>query len=191
MKRSARIQRGSAFTLIELLVVITIVIFLIAVLSRVFLKAKSKANITAAKSDISTLTTVLKMYQSEMDFFPGHDDPVGTDSAAKVYEALFGKRSVDGGGGGPSSPYHQFQDKRIGVKGGLSGYMQASDEEKEDPTVEKFILDPWGQPYHFVENESKAKKTKEMRRPYEFDMWSNGPDKMNDKGEGDDVTLWK
>lgn len=191
MKASSRGRGGSAFTLIELLVVITIVIFLIAVLSQVFLKAKAKAMAAAAKGDISNLAVALKAYYADMDFYPGHDDSPGTDSAAKMYEALFGKRAVDGGGGGLNAPYHQFPEDRIQVKGGPTGYRPASPEEREDPTVEKFIVDPWYRPFHYVENDSKPEKTPGMHRPYEFDIWSNGPDGEDNKGEGDDVAPWK
>ena len=191
MPAAEKTRRVRGFTLIELLVVITIVIFLIAVLSRVFLGAKKKAIAVAAKSEIQALTAVLKVYYADVGFYPGSEDSPGADSAPKMYEAIFGKSVVDGGGGGPNAPYHQVPDKKIAVKGGPSGYMQASREEREDPTVEKYILDPWLKPYHYVENDSKPEKTREMHRPYEFDIWSNGPNRKNDDGEEDDVAPWR
>ncbi|MCZ6688033.1 MAG: prepilin-type N-terminal cleavage/methylation domain-containing protein [Planctomycetota bacterium] len=186
--RSSR--KRSAFTLIELLVVITIIVFLIAVLSRVFLNARTRANETAAKSDIQNFTTVLEVYHADQGFYPGFDDPPGTDSAAKMYEALFGKHRVDGGGGGINSPYHEFQDERIAVEGGPTGFRMASREEKDDPEVKKYIFDPWDRPYHYVENDEKPEKTDDMHRPHKFDIWSDGPNRVNDNGEKDDVAPW-
>ena len=186
--RSSR--KRSAFTLIELLVVITIIVFLIAVLSRVFMKAKNTASVTAALSDIQNLTTVLEVYRADEGFYPGFDDPPGTDSAPKMYEALFGKRPVDGGGGGINSPYHEFHDNRIAVEGGPTGFRTASREERDDPAVKKYILDPWLQPYHYVENDEKPEKTEDMHRPHKFDIWSNGPNRLNDNGEEDDAAPW-
>ena len=183
-------RKRSAFTLIELLVVITIIVFLIAVLSKVFMKARTRANITAARSDIQNLTTVLEVYRADSGFYPGFADPPGTDSAHLMYEALFGKRLVDGGGGGINSPYHEFHEDRIAVEAGPAGFRMATREEKEEPDIKKYILDPWGQPYHYVENDEKPEKTVDMHRPHKFDIWSNGPNRVNDKGEEDDATPW-
>ncbi|MCZ6603211.1 MAG: prepilin-type N-terminal cleavage/methylation domain-containing protein, partial [Planctomycetota bacterium] len=71
--RSSR--KRSAFTLIELLVVITIIVFLIAVLSRVFLNARNRANQTTAKSDIQNLSMLLEIYWADEGFYPGFADP--------------------------------------------------------------------------------------------------------------------
>ena len=49
--------------------------------------------------------------------------------------------------------------------------------------LEKIPLDPWGQPFNYEYPNMKAKVDKPA-------IWSNGPDRKNDNGGGDDVTNW-
>ena len=185
-----RRRRGAGFTLIELLVVVTIIIFLIAMLAKVFLGARSKALETTAQQTMSNIKIALKAYYADTDFYPGSDDPPGKDSAPKLYEALCGMRVVDGGGGGPNAPYYEASGKEIGVPAADDVWRRASEDELQDPGVPKVFLDPWGRPYHYIENDSKSPKTASMRNKYGFDMWSDGPNLTDDGGKEDDVTNW-
>ncbi len=191
LKRSVRRRlRGEGFTLIELLVVVTIIIFLIAMLAKVFLGARSRALEATAGQTINNITLALKAYYGDTDFYPGFKDKPGVDSAPKLYEALCGRRLVDGGGGGPNGPYFEASGKEIGVDTGQGIWRKARDDELEDPSVDKVFLDPWGRPYHFVENDSKHEKTAKMHNKYTFDMWSDGHNLRDDGGEEDDVKNW-
>lgn len=183
-------SRGAAFTLIELLVVITIIIFLVAILAKVFLGARQKAAITGAKTTMNNLRVALKSYNADVDFYPGHNVDREENASWTVYEALCGKRKVDGGGGGPNAPYYDFRDKEVGVEVSPGVFKGATLDELEDPEVKKYILDPWGMPFQYRENDSAAEKTPEMHNRHEFDMYSFGPNRKDDEGEPDDVTNW-
>ena len=67
-----------------------------------------------------------------------------------------------------------------------------------DPEVDKYYLDPWSEPYFYRENKSKRTKEDWMLKRRGFDLWSVGPDGVNDACFGhpeedeeyDDIGNW-
>jgi hypothetical protein len=69
-----------------------------------------------------------------------------------------------------------------------------------DPESAPFVLlDPWGNFLHYRVWEQRQvleKKsvvgdpTRQVRCGSAYEIWSNGPDGINDYGEGDDITSW-
>ena len=57
------------------------------------------------------------------------------------------------------------------------------------------FLDPWGRPYYFFfdtrDNVVKTYNGKTTSIFGNFYMWSNGPNGINEWGEGDDICSWK
>ena len=95
----------------------------------------------------------------------------------------------------------QFQEAHLPRK---AGDVKAEDTLKS-PTFrgKPLYLDPWGQPFHYREWASKSKAVKEqwseakkgvkqVRNPRHFQIWSNGPDRVNNYGAkgSDDIKNW-
>lgn len=53
-------------------------------------------------------------------------------------------------------------------------------------TVAKTILDPWNSAYHYANTGSAA-----HGYDHYIDIWSNGPNKVDNSGAGDDITNWR
>lgn len=66
-------RRESGFTLIELMLVIVILGILAGVAVNSFTGVSDQAKRTAAKSDIATITTAIKMFELETGRFPADD----------------------------------------------------------------------------------------------------------------------
>lgn len=52
-----------------------------------------------------------------------------------------------------------------------------------DPLLESEPLDAWGEPLHYEYPNKKANSVKPA-------IWSSGPDRSNEQGDGDDVNNW-
>ncbi len=63
----------SAFTLIEVMIVVVILGILAAVVVPKLLDRPDAARVTAAKSDIATIMTALKLYKLDNTFYPSTD----------------------------------------------------------------------------------------------------------------------
>ena len=74
INRHASRRRQSAFSLIELLLVLVILAVLAAVVVPKFTNRTEQARITAAKTDISMLSTALDAYEIDNGRFPSGDE---------------------------------------------------------------------------------------------------------------------
>ncbi|MFA5338958.1 MAG: type II secretion system protein GspG [Candidatus Omnitrophota bacterium] len=66
-----------------------------------------------------------------------------------------------------SGPYMNFQTNEINTTAGT-------------------ILDPWNSAYHYTNTGSAS-----HGYDHYIDIWSNGPNKVDNSGAGDDITNWK
>lgn len=73
--KNRRLQ--TAFTLIEVMVVVVILGILAAVVVPKFMDNPDKARVTAARTDIATLMTALKLYRLDNTFYPSTDQGLG------------------------------------------------------------------------------------------------------------------
>ncbi len=143
-------------------------------------------------SMVVQIITAIERYRADEGQYPGASitDPRGAFPA--VLEALIGRPPPDGLGG-RSAPYlDKFRSMDIGVRDG-DAFRPAEPWERDDPLVEKYLLDRWGQPFWYRENRSKP-AAPWQRNPRSFDIWSCGPDGINQTLLGversDDVGNW-
>ena len=95
---------------------------------------------------------------------------------------------------GRSAPYLDVKLKDVGVyDDDMEDYRTATEDERWDPEVEKYIFDPWGQPYWYRENKTKSRDWESKNR-HKVDLWSTGLDKENQTLDGeensDDIGNW-
>ncbi|MBI4597512.1 MAG: type II secretion system protein GspG [Candidatus Omnitrophica bacterium] len=57
---------------------------------------------------------------------------------------------------------------------------------KQDDVKDEEVIDPWGRPYIYV----SANGGSPEHRPSSFDLYSLGPNGVNDAGAGDDIVNW-
>ena len=188
-------RRSDGFTLIEVLIVVSILAILMSLIVVTVQKARVKAISSVAAQYVNTLTTALEQFREDEGYSPGseYDDPE-MNAFPALYEALLGDPE-ESDKAGRSAPYLEVKEKDIGVRDeDTESYRQADLDEIRDPRVEKFILDPWNEPYFYRENKSKGKDWPGRRR-HKFDLWSTGPDRENqtldeDEEKSDDLGNW-
>lgn len=64
----------------------------------------------------------------------------------------------------------------------LGPYMEF----KQDELVDGQALDPWGQPYVYVSSNGGSPQ----HRPHSYDLYSFGPNGVDDSGAQDDIVNW-
>lgn len=196
-RRGTREGFAEGFTLIELLVVILIIGFLVGMVSVAVGIASKKAKEAKAKADIVRMGDALEAYRFDEGYLPGirqvwdEEDPF-FNAFPDAFEALLGERHTKekGAKGGKNAPYFEADAKEIvkltdpttppKVVDGreLWDTMAVTNEERWDPELPKFILDPFNTPYYYRENQSKKRKNW-MHKPKSFDLWSAGPNRLN------------
>lgn len=144
-------------------------------------------------SMVDQISTAIERYRADEGHHPGASitDP-RVNVFPAVYEALVG-RPPPHGLGGRSAPYlDKIRSGDIAVLDGDT-YRPATPTERDDPDVAKYLLDRWGQPFWYRENRSKP-AAPWQRNPRSFDIWSCGPDGINQTLLGversDDVGNW-
>jgi general secretion pathway protein G len=172
-------MRKAGFTLIELLIVIAIVGILSGLVLVAITGANEKARIAVAKTTIDNLRTALRSYYDDVLYYPaGEPDPA--DGNVNMVLALYDENEVQGGKGGPNSPYYEFREGDLRESGG-----------------QKVLIDPWGTPWRYRCARDEAGNVKDgIHNKASYDLWSCGPNMKNDQGENegeekDDISNWR
>ena len=185
---------GGGFTLIEILIVISIIAVLASMILGGVSLARRAANKALAQTQVDSLKGAINQYYSDTGKFPGTEIKDGINAFPSLYEALCGEKPPEGKGG-PSAPYVEIKQTDIAVwDEDVGAYRRATTEELSDRKVEKYVLDPWGMPYQYRENKSRARKPP-MKQPSKFDVYSTGPNKEDETSgeseeESDDLGSW-
>ena len=98
-----------------------------------------------------------------MGFYPASEDPI------EVFNQLTGyKASSD-----------ELDPSITGQKKWNGPYLEAETKNFEFGQKNRAYLDPWKKPYNF--------RFKNPKKYGKCDVWSNGPNMINDNGTGDDI----
>lgn len=160
------------FTVIELLTVLAIIGILAGLIMGAAQSARKQALIAKAKASISSLETALGMFQSDIGAYPSQGN------ANMVTCLISSSGCLLGTAGAPittsqaanwSGPYMNFQTNEL-------------------PGAE--FLDPWGNPYVYNAGSDHGTGANYSVSGY-MDIYSFGPDGLDNSGGGDDVANWR
>lgn len=181
-------RRQAGFTLVEILIVISIIAVLAGMVLVGVQHARQGANTAMAKTTISSMATALDRYVQDEGEYPGMELEADGDrnDFSLLYTALFGTPRPKGGGG-RNAPYSTVPEDNIWIYDDAIGqYRAAERRERLDDDIEKFLMDPWGEPYVYRANKGKDRAEYEFMHNPDFDLYSVGPDGIDQTQEGED-----
>ncbi len=203
------IQSKAGFTLIELLVVIVIIMFLAGITIPIVSSVQTNAKKGVTSAQISQLGLALKQFESDFGFFPpqsytiAYDPPLSLGGVAipRDDELTAGSRCLVFFLGSKFKftstsftatygPYIEFKRSQLST---VNGSDFSDTETIADISVDGVnglslvheYKDPFGEYYSYV-------STSPSNNTASFDIYSYGPDKINDSGvsTSDDITNW-
>jgi prepilin-type N-terminal cleavage/methylation domain-containing protein len=191
----------AGFTLIELLIVIAIMAVLAGLLVSGIRAAQKRAFVAKAKSNIDSIRTALAAYNTLTGVYPHGIGGTPQDNPEALFRALYSGNPMSGGTA--QNHLEDWHREAIGLwRGPVMDPTHVWDNPTDDQllTISKsyvacVFLDPWGRPFHYVEWDSlppEARRLNTLRAPgaAPYSIWSDGPDRVNDVGQNDDVTSW-
>jgi len=158
-----------AFTITEIIVVISIIVVLSGLVMVMSGKARTQAMISSTQQEMAFLEQTMNAYYEDMFRYPIED---GIDSnKSGNWNLVEHFTATHTGKGTWHGPYYEFKDDRLVDVG--KGYKE--------------FVDLWGNPYEY--------HTKNLRGIWSmnnssYDLYSFGPNKIDDTGAGDDINNW-
>lgn len=214
------VRRACGFTLVEVLVVIAILSVLGGLITVSVRAVRKSADLKIAKSEIQLLEQSALSYKNAFGDYPptsvSHSISglKGNRANAGIESLILHVMARKKGG-----PFHEeFADKRL--ENFDSDRLTAKAQKKlktelnlawNTPNLLEYC-DLWGNPFVYIHHRdyslknkqivqtidgvssavaSKSKKTGTFYKPSTFQIWSFGPDGVNDNGKGDDITSWE
>lgn len=127
-------------------------------------------------------------------------DMLSVSNAIEAFHSYYGRMPAVGNGSRNDPDIDNAALTRI-----LLGNTNAPDARTQNPQGVRFlelsessllkgqIIDPWGRPYHIAYNTTNSEVVKlgNVMLPARIAIWSDGPNGLNEHGEGDDVCNWK
>ena len=171
--------RRRGFTLIELLVVMAIIAILAGILLPVITAARRQAKIAATRTLLAQIGTALGHFNDDWGRYPpdNNGDPsklpaLVAPPTANASERLYFYLATTIPS--PTSGKFPYIELQPGVQNavGPSGTYYV-------------IVDAWQLPFYY-------KSTSPVYNPDSFDLWSGGPNRLNESGSTgtDDITNW-
>ena len=171
----------SGFTLVELLVVISIIAILSSLVIAGLSIANERANEVQAKTFVVGCKDALEQYFTDTGTFPGFG--MEADEDRNDFPVLWRALMHDG----RVEYLEGIQKDKIVVEDPDSqeGYRPATQDELDDREVEKYVLDPWLNPYVYRCN--LGLKPREWMENKKYDIYSLGPNGEDDTILGEEA----
>lgn len=216
--RESRGRTRAGFTLVEILVVVAIISVLAGLVTVSVRYARKLANLKTTRIEIQHLEQAALSYKNAYGDYP--PSSLATAFRVKTNGINDGNESLilHLSGRRKGGPFHEdFPDDRLENRDGdrLDPKARALIKKELDPawnTAELFeYCDLWGNPYVYIHHRdyaarkiayegrdrkrvfvaaAKSAKTGTYHRPTTFQIWSFGPNGVNENGAGDDITSW-
>lgn len=186
---------GRGFTLVELLIVIAIIGVLATLALKAISAVRESTDVAMTVTEINSLKAAVEQYNQDEGEYPAQRLKASPydNQFPQLFNAIFGERRPRGPGG-RNSPYMELnQDKVVVYEEDIEDYRPAKRSEIHDPKIDKYMLDAWGNPIIYRSNKGRAYEDY-MRNRYRFDIYSTGPDGIDQtaegEDEGDDIGNW-
>ncbi|MHC4660678.1 MAG: prepilin-type N-terminal cleavage/methylation domain-containing protein [Planctomycetota bacterium] len=177
-----KFPNSRGFTLVELLVTISIIILLAALVTVGVSSARKKSRKGVTQAEISNLELALKMYYETYGEYPAGDgngpkvkgNPTArVDSGnANMVSALTGEDEETEG-----DKFWKTKERNLRPSVSVSG--------------KQVVVDAWGIPYIYRSAYDENNNAREgVHNEDSFDIYSCGPNMVDDNGEKDDITNW-
>ena len=193
-----REQSERGFTLIEVLIVVSIIAILATFTFQGVQIAQENARAAQAKSEVANFCQSIDMYYTDEKTYPGRSQKnidADTNQFPGLYLALLDD-PAPGGRGGRNSPYMKMEKDRQAVENdnwdedepeGEPRYKKASKKQISDAKVAKYYFDPFRKGQVYIYRCNKGRKPKGwMLNPRGYDLYSVGPDQVDDTILGED-----
>jgi general secretion pathway protein G len=151
--------------------VIIIIAMLAGLIVGVGKYAITKGAVSRAQAEIATMEMALEQYKSDNGAYPkstttrrtasGVPGMIEINNSIALYAALTSPK-----------PYMTFKPNQIRF---------------DRATTKPYLIDPFGNPYNYYCNPGALDQTNTAS----FDLWSYGPNGINDEGTNDDITNWQ
>ena len=193
-----RARRGAGFTLVEILIVVSIISLLAGLVLVGVQRARLHASRAIAKATVGDWSNAIGRYVQDEGKYPaqGLEPDAERNDFPLLYKALCGERRPKGPGG-RSAPYITPTEEQILVYDETLGeHRTATRAERFDNDVDKFVADPWGEPYVYRCNKGHSLADNPFMHKADFDLYStgeNGTDEtmLGESGEDvDDIGNW-
>jgi len=208
-------RRADGFTLIELLVVIAIIAGLAAVTTPMIFNARKSGEKSEVQSAITQLALGIDSFMGAYGDYPPSSleefyETSGNGVDSGIESVVLCLASQRKGG-----PFHTFREQDLE---NLDGDSIDSAEAREqldwffgDDQLREFV-DVWGNPLIYVHNNdygdsfkitherggvmgtataSRSEEFGTFRSATSYQLWSSGPDGINENGAGDDLGSWE
>ena len=177
--------RKRGYTLIEILIVLSIITILTGFFLSGFLKSKQKAKITKVHILMDSIAAAMRMYQDDFGSYPPTGATIyGGYVCSAPQHCLYYYLGATFRAGTNASvfagPYLKFKGNEVhsisSSACSFDGGSATDDDMKE-------MIDPWGNAFRYIYPPSENQNT--------YDLYSLGPNGINENGAGDDVNNWE
>lgn len=174
-----------AYTLVEILIVMSIMGVMISLLLTGALKVRQKGRFVRAEALMDSVAAAIRMYQDDFGTYPPDDtlyryvDSIAGTSGECLYYYLGAtfKKSVNASV--MAGPYLKYKGDEF-VETRVTACDFDADGAIDDSLRE--IVDPWGGSLIY-----RIPPTKNLNT---YDLYSKGPDGVDNAGAGDDINNW-
>lgn len=179
-------RQSKGYTLVEVLIVMSIIAVIMSFILNASLNARKKAKLTQTHALMESISAALRMYQDDFGSYPPDDtlyryvDEISATSGECLYYYLGAAFKREVNASVYAGPYMKFKGDEVQTTSSSTCDFDADGSIDDDL---KRIIDPWGGAIRY-----RIPPTQNLNT---FDLYSTGPDGIDNSGGGDDINNWK